>query len=153
MFELIPIFGMVTSSAVVVLVVWLVTHSRQRRVEAQVQMQSKLIERFGTAPELIQFLHSPAGRQFVAGVQGAPIALSRERIMAGFTRSILMTSVGVAFVVIAVLDREDDWLIPASIVFSLSLGYLLATYVTYRFSKSIARDEAMPVLTSDQPSA
>ena len=148
--ELIPIIGILASSAMVVLVVMLVTRSRQRRVEAQVQMQSKLIERFGSAPELVQFLHSPAGRQFVAGVQGAPAALTRERLMGGFTRAIIMTSLGLAFVFIAFFDRDDDWIIPAAIVFSLGLGYLLATYVTYRFSKSIGEDAALPPALRDE---
>lgn len=153
--EMIPIVGTLASSATVVLVVWLVTRGRQRRVEAQVQMQTRLIERFGSAAELVQFLHSPAGRQFVTGVQGAPSALARERIMSGFTRAIIMTALGVAFVFIAVFDRDDDWIIPAAIVFSLGLGYLIATFVTYQFSKRMDGDSAMapPVLRDDQTSA
>lgn len=142
--EWIPIVGMVTSTAMVIWVVALVTRARQRRVEAQVQMQSKLIERFGSAPELIEFLQSPAGRQFVAGVQGAPVALARERIMSGFTRAILLTALGVAFMFIAFWEHDSGWIIPAAIVFSLGIGYLLATFVTYRFSRSIAGDAGLP---------
>jgi peptidoglycan/LPS O-acetylase OafA/YrhL len=142
--EMIPIIGILSSSAMVVLIVWLVTNSRQKRVEAQVQMQAKLIERFGSSPELIDFLQSPAGRQFVAGVQGAPVALTRERIMSGFTRAIIMTALGLAFVFIAFFDRDEDWIIPASIVFSLGIGYLIATFVTYRFSKSLRDDASLP---------
>ena len=144
MFEWIPIVGIVTSSAMVIWVVALVTNARTRRVEAQVQMQSKLIERFGSAPELIEFLHSPAGRQFVAGVQSAPAALARERIMSGFTRAIIMTALGAAFVVIAVIDDDSSWYIPASIVFSLGIGYLLATFVSWRFSRGLVEGDGFP---------
>jgi hypothetical protein len=149
--ELIPIVGILSSSAMVVLVVMLVSRSRQRRVEAQVMMQSKLIERFGSAPELVQFLHSDAGRQFVAGVEGAPLALTRERIMSGFTRAIIMTSLGAAFVFIAVFERDSGWIIPAAIVFSLGLGYLLATYVTYRFSRSTRENADLPPAFRNEP--
>lgn len=142
--EMIPIVGILASSAMVVMVVWLVTRSRQRRVEAQVQMQSKLIERFGTATDLVEFLHSPAGRQFVAGVQGAPIALTNDRILSGFTRAIIMTALGLAFIFIAFFDRDDDWIIPASIVFSLGLGYLAATFVAWRFSKRMSENAGLP---------
>lgn len=141
MFDLIPLVGIVTSSAVVVWVVSIVTQARLRRVEAQVAMQTKLIERFGSAPELVEFLHSPAGRQFVAGVQSAPVALTRERILGGFTRAIIMTALGAAFVALGIIV-DDSWYIPASIVFSLGLGYLIATYVSYRFSKSF-REETL----------
>jgi peptidoglycan/LPS O-acetylase OafA/YrhL len=144
MIEWIPIVGIIASSAMVIWVVSLVTAARTRRVEAQVQMQAKLIERFGSAPELVEFLHSPAGRQFVAGVQSAPAALSRERIMSGFTRAIIMTALGVAFCFIAFYDDDGDWFIPASIVFSLGIGYLIATAVSWRFSKSLAERDAFP---------
>ena len=90
----IPIIGILSSSAMVVLVVYFVTRARQRRVEAQVEMQSKLIDRFGSAPELVSFLQSPAGRQFVTGVQSAPDVLTRERILSGFTRAIVLSSLG-----------------------------------------------------------
>jgi hypothetical protein len=151
--EWIPIIGIIASSAMVVWVVALVTGARTRRVQAQVEMQSKLIERFGSAPELVEFLHSPAGRQFVAGVQGAPAALTRERIMSGFTRAIIMTALGLSFVFIAFFDNDDDWIIPAAIVFSLGIGYLIATFVTYRFSKTIREEAGLPALRNDETRA
>lgn len=139
MFDWIPIVGIVTSSAVVIWVVALVTKSRQRRIEAQVAMQSKLIERFGSAPELVEFLHSPAGRQFVAGVQMAPVALTQERIMGGFTRAIIMTALGSSFLALGVIV-DEGWYIPACIVFALGVGYLLATFLSYRLSKTFREE-------------
>ena len=153
MIDWIPIVGIVTSTVMVIWVVALVTKSRERRVEAQVAMQSKLIERFGSAPELVQFLHSPAGRQFVAGVQGAPTTLTRERIMSGFTRAIIMTFLGLAFTVIAILERDSGWYIPASIVFALGLGYLLATFLSWRLAQSIREDNALPPLPGTETRA
>lgn len=129
----IPIIGILSSSAMVILVVWLVTRSRQRRVEVQVEMQSKLIDRFGSAPELVQFLHSPAGQQFVSGVQLAPTLLTRERILSGFTRSIVLSALGVAFLLLTAL-YERDFAVPAAILLSLGIGYLLATLLSYKLS-------------------
>jgi len=129
----IPIIGILSSSAMVILVVWLVTRSRQRRVEVQVEMQSKLIDRFGSAPELVQFLHSPAGKQFVSGVQLAPSLLTRERILGGFTRAIVLTALGTAFLFLTFM-YDDDFAVPAAILFSLGIGYLLATIVSYKLS-------------------
>ena len=129
----IPIIGMLSSTAMVILVVWLVTRARQRKVEVQVEMQSKLIDRFGSAPELVQFLHSPAGKQFVSGVQVAPAILTRERILGGFTRSIVLTALGSAFLFLTFM-YDRDFAVPAAILFSLGLGYLLATFVSYKLS-------------------
>jgi membrane protein implicated in regulation of membrane protease activity len=140
--EMIPIIGILSSSAMVVLVVYFVTRARQRRVEVQVEMQSRLIDRFGTAPELVQFLHSDAGKQFVSGVSGAPDVLTRERIQGGFTRSIVLTMLGLAFVFLSFF-YEDNFAVPAAIVFSLGIGFFLATLVTYKMSRPSSSDDSV----------
>src|SRR4051812_15999740 len=104
--EWIPIVGIISSFGATVLVVYFVTRARQRRVELQAEMQAKLIDRFGSAPEMVTFLQSPAGREFVAGVQTTPVNLTRERVLGGFTRSIILTSLGVAFLFLTFY--EDD---------------------------------------------
>lgn len=131
--EMIPIVGVMSSTVMVVMVVYFVTQARTRRVEAQVEMQGKLIDRFGSAPELIEFLQSPAGRSFVTGVQSAPGLLTRERLLTGFSRSIILTMLGVAFLGLAFFV-DDDFAVPAAILFSLGLGYLIATFVSYKLS-------------------
>jgi hypothetical protein len=139
----IPIVGILSSSTMVILVVFFVTRGRQRRLEAQVEMQTKLIDRFGSAPELVSFLHSPAGRQFVTGVQGAPDVLTRERILGGFTRAIVLSMLGLAFLFLTFL-YDKDWAVPASIVFSLGIGYFLATLISYKLSGKVLAGELAP---------
>ncbi|HET8797721.1 MAG TPA: hypothetical protein VFO89_08540 [Thermoanaerobaculia bacterium] len=148
--EMIPIIAILSTSAMVVLVVYFVTRGRQRRVELQTEMQSRLIDRFGTAPELIEFLHSPAGRQFVQGVQSAPGALARERILSGFTRAIVLLSVGTAFLVLQ-LTVDNDFAVPAAILTSLGIGYLIATVVSYKLSGKLASNDLPPALRQENP--
>lgn len=133
--EMIPIVGILASSAMVVFVVYFVTRSRQRRVEAQVEMQAKLIDRFGSASELVTFLQSPAGKQFVDGVQAAPGMLTRDRVTTGFTRAIVLTMLGAGFLFLTFMEN-NDFAGPAVILFSLGIGYLIATFVTWKLSKT-----------------
>lgn len=139
----IPIVGTLATAVTIVMVVFYVTRGRQRRVEAQVQMQSKLIDRFGSAPELVSFLHSPAGRQFITGVQSAPEVLTRERIMSGFTRGVVLSTLGLAFLGLAVFS-DDSWSVPAAIVLALGVGYFIATYISYRLSEKVHAGELGP---------
>lgn len=139
MLEMIPVVGVICSSVTVVLIVYFVTRSRQRRVEAQVEMQSRLIDRFGTAPELIEFLHSAAGQKFVTGVQGASATLTRERLMSGFTRAIVLTSLGASFLFLTFYEN-DDFAAPAAILFFLGIGYLVATFVSFKLSAKMMND-------------
>ena len=136
MMDMIPIFGIVSSSVMVVLIVYFVTRAKARRAEVQAEVQSRLIDRFGSAPELINFLQSPAGRQFVHGVQSAPAMLTRERIMSGFTRAIVLSSLGAAFLALTIF-YDDDFAVPAWILFSLGIGYLIATFVSWRLSRHL----------------
>jgi hypothetical protein len=133
----IAIMGMITSTAMIVLVVYFVARARQRRAELQAEVQTKLIDRFGSAPELVDFLQSPAGRQFVSGVQGVPGALARERIMSGFTRSIMLSTLGAAFLGLTFFSNED-FAVPAAILLSLGIGYFIATFVSWRLSAQMA---------------
>ncbi|HEX2833862.1 MAG TPA: hypothetical protein VHW00_12690 [Thermoanaerobaculia bacterium] len=140
---MIPIIGILSSSAMVVLVVFFVTRGRQRRVEVQTEMQAKLIDRFGTAPELIEFLHSPAGRQFVAGVQTAPAILTRERVLGGMTRAIVLTCLGSAFLLLTFV-YEDNFAVPAAILLSLGIGYLISTVLSYKLSGKFITNDLTP---------
>jgi hypothetical protein len=149
MIDMIPIIGILTSTVMVVFIVWTVTRARTRRAEVQAEVQTKLIDRFGSAPELIDFLQSPAGRQFVSGVQSAPALMMRDRVMSGFSRSIVLTMLGVAFGFLTFF-YDDDFAVPAAIVFFLGLGYLLATFISLKLAErfvpgempaSVARDE------------
>ena len=134
--ELIPIVGIICMSAVTVLVVYFVTRGRQRRIEAQVAMQTRLIDRFASGPELAEFLQSPAGRQFVSGVENAPSVVTRDRVLTGFNRAIILTMLGVAFVFLTIF-ADDDFMFPAAILFSLGLGYLFAALLSYKLSSKL----------------
>jgi hypothetical protein len=134
--ELIPIVAIVCMSAVTVLVVYFVTRGRQRRIEAQAAMQTRLIDRFASGPELAEFLQSPAGRQFVNGLENAPSVVTRDRVLTGFNRAIILTMLGVAFVFLTIF-ADDDFMFPAAILFSLGLGYLFAALLSYKLSSKL----------------
>jgi hypothetical protein len=148
--EWIAIVGTISSSVTVVLVVYYIARARQRRAELQAEEQTKLIDRFGSAPEQIDFLQSPAGRQFVSGVQGVPGALARERIMSGFTRSIVLSTLGAAFLGLTFF-YNDAFAVPASILFSLGVGYFLATLVSWRLSAGMGGGEVFRPNQSANP--
>jgi hypothetical protein len=135
--EIIPIIAILSSFGTAVLIVYFVTRARQRRVELQAEMQSKLIDRFGSAPEMVTFLQSPQGREFIAGVQTAPAVQTRDRVLGGFTRSIILTALGAAFLFLTFWD-DRDFVVPAAIILSLGLGYFVATVVSWRLSASLS---------------
>ena len=65
--------------AMIVWIVWLGTNAKNRRAQVQADVQAKLIERFSTSKEFIEFLQSPAGQRFVSGVEVSTAIYARDR--------------------------------------------------------------------------
>lgn len=137
---LIPILGMLLGFGMVIVLIMVLTRSRQRRLELQSELQGKLIERFGSTPDLINFLQSPAGREFVMGVQQGPLKYTRERIISGFRRSIVLSALGAALTLLTLVDH--DFLPFGVIVLFLGLGYFAATMVSMKLAHGLPADAA-----------
>ena len=126
----IAFFGMV------VWIVWLTVNAKNRRVQAQTEVQTKLIERFGTSKEFIEFLQSPAGQKFVSGVEVTSALYARDRIIRGFGTGIVMSLLGLGFLAIWLFDHNGGFIYPGFILLGLGAGFFLSALVSMRLSRS-----------------
>lgn len=133
---LLPIIVSLGFFAMIVWIVWLGTNAKNRRTQAQAEVQSKLIERFGTSKEFIEFLQSPAGRQFVTGVETTATIYAHDRIVGGFGKGIVLSLLGAGFLAIWLVDSNRGFLYPGFILLGLGVGFFLSTLVTMKLSKS-----------------
>src|SRR5207244_10337896 len=92
-FSVMPAIVSIGFFGMIVWIVWLRTSARNRRTQAQADVQTKLIERFGTSKEFIEFLQSPAGQRFVSGVEVSTALYARDRIIRGFGTGIVISMV------------------------------------------------------------
>src|SRR5438128_1793880 len=131
---LIPIVATGGFYLVVAFVVMAVVKGRQRRAELQAEVQTRMIDRFSSAPEFVTFLTSDAGKKFVSTFEEAPKTHARERILGGVTRSVVLSAIGFAFLVIYALDRFDEigFAIAGCLLLALGLGYVGATVISIR---------------------
>jgi hypothetical protein len=123
-------------------IVWAGVQSRNRRAQMQAEVQTKLIEKFGTASEFVQFLQSPAGRQFLAG---SPQAAARYKVFGGVRAGIMLSFLGVGFLFLAIFT-ERDFIIPGFILLFLGIGFFLSSAVAMRLTKKLET----PDLTQQQ---
>ncbi len=133
---LIPLLSTLMSFVIIGVIAVLVSRARLRRLELQADVQSKLIEKFGTSTELLAFLQSETGRQFVNGVQKGNTALMRDRIASGFSRAIILSFLGAAFIVLWLIMDNRGLAWPGVLLLALGAGYLVATWATTRMSQS-----------------
>ena len=119
-------------------IVWVNSRTRQNRARLQTEMQTKLIERFNSAPELAEFLQSESGKKFVSGMEEIPGASVRNRILFGITRAVVLTFLGIGFLALCIPEgtRDEGWIVAGSICLSLGLAFLVSTIITSRLSKS-----------------
>jgi hypothetical protein len=136
--DIVALAAVLGSFAVAAFITYSVSRSRERRAQIQADVQSKLIERFGSATELVTFLQSPAGREFVSGVQSAPIIATRERAINNFTRALVLTGLGTAFVILwQIGDNGMGFAIPGFILLSIGLANLIAAIVSMKMARSM----------------
>ena len=140
------IFGQL--SFVVLLLVWWKT--RTRKMELQAEVQTKLIDRLGSTPELVEFLQSSAGRDFVNGVQGRTAEQSREQVLAGVRRSIVLAALGVAFTGMWIAFGSVGFSVPSILFLALGLGNIAATFISLSLGRRLSGPaEPSRVTTSD----
>ena len=140
--ELIAIFAIVFGNLMLIAFIVAWWRTRQRKLELQAEVQTKLIERFGSTPELVDFLQSPAGREFVNGVQTGVVNTSKERILAGVRRSVLLSFLGIGFLFLWFIFDETGFTVPAVVLLALGLGHLVATFISLSMSRKILAEES-----------
>jgi hypothetical protein len=131
----IPTISIVGSFAVMIIVVLSVAQTRQRRAELQAQVQAKLIDRFSSAPELIDFLKSETGQQFVSGVKATQAAAVSRRMLGGIRASVFLAILGLGFLVLWPLANEQGFMFPGVILLALGAGFFVSTMVSVKLSR------------------
>jgi hypothetical protein len=73
---------------------------QRRATRYQYDIQSKLLEKFGTAPELLDYLKSDAGVRFLETSMSEPRPNPQTRILGSMQNGIVLTALGVGFMVL-----------------------------------------------------
>lgn len=114
------------------------SRSRQRRAELQADVQAKMIDKFGSAPELASFLGTEEGRRFLTGIEQAPRDMVHGKVLSGVRRAVVLSFLGVAFLALCIpySTRNEGFLIAGCLMFALGVGYFVATLISIRLSKT-----------------
>lgn len=129
---LVPLFFF----AFLIAVIWLRTRLRQRRIQAQADLQKQLLDKFTSGPELSAFLESPGGQRFLAELHSRS-AEARAQVVRSLRTGIILFALGVALLVLrATLTAKDahettGFLIGGVIVLALGVGFLLSAAISH----------------------
>ena len=143
-FTLLPLAAMMGSFAVAIIAIISIFWTRLRKAELQAQVQAKLIDRFSSAPELIDFLKSPTGQEFVSGVKAQQAAVVSRKVIGGIRGAVFLAVLGIGFLALWGLAHEEGFMYPGVILLALGGGMFLSTLVSVKLSRDWGLTDESP---------
>lgn len=120
-------------------VIWTIfsTIRRSKTAELQAELQTKLLEKFGSGQELLAYVQSDAGKRFLESLtmeQRSPYG----RILGAAQVSVILILVSLAFLFLRsrVTGADQGFLVFGTISLSLGVGFGLSAALSYYMSKS-----------------
>lgn len=126
-------------------IVWIIrlfvqSHRWNRTFKQQMEIHGRLIDKFGTSPELIAYLDSEAGKQFL---NGSPIGMGPEsgprmpnavaRVLTPLQIGIVMTLLGIGFLFLRHVgsDTDEGMTVLGTLVLTPGIGFILSAAATW----------------------
>lgn len=110
-------------------------HNRER-LQAQMDLQTRILERFESAQEFSAFLGTEGGQKFVAGLsQEATGWAPARRILGGLQAGLVLCLLGGGLLVIAAIDGRNAPVYFGIVALALGLGFLGSSALSYRLSR------------------
>lgn len=134
----IPLIAIIGGFTMVVVITTVAAQTKQRRAQLRAEVQMKLIDRFGTANEFIQFIQSEEGRRFL----GDAPRLARANYIGGIRTGIVLACIGFGFAVIGLVDHDTGWFIPAFILLGIGGGFFASSMVSMKIARQMESGEA-----------
>jgi hypothetical protein len=139
--ELAPILATATIFSILgwMLRTWL-NHRRQVKLfQVQSEMHSRLLDKFGSSTELLEYLKTEAGSQLVQTASVEPTSPFR-RILASIQVGIIVAMAGAGFLFLGLViddpDTRNAFMILAGLGLSVGIGFTLSGAAAYRLSRS-----------------
>ena len=131
----IPVISIIGGIAMIIIISLAGAQTRQRRAELRAQVQMKLIDRFGSADEFVQFVKSNEGKEFL----GDAPQVARSSGVRGIRTGIILGFIGASFAVLGGI-ADHDWFVPAFILLGLGLGFFVSAMVSMKLARDMEKN-------------
>lgn len=139
---LIPIIGMLSLFGMISFVVWVGARTRSRIEEGRAALQTRMLEKFGSASEFVEFAKTPEGRRLIHGVS-VDRPVMQMRIISAVRNGVILTLLGIAFIILGLTGPMDEGgQIAGVILLAIGIGFLISAVLSRKLSKQWADEEA-----------
>jgi hypothetical protein len=127
--------------SMVCFIFWVVfnTFRRIKHAGRQADLNAKLLEKFSSGHELVEYMNSEAGKKFLESAlvepqRGSPYA----RILVSVQAGIILAALGVALFLVGrqVPEATQGFVAFGTVAVTLGAGFLVSAAASYRLSKS-----------------
>jgi hypothetical protein len=114
------------------------TRKRRDRIQAQAELNRRLLDKFGSAQEIVEFFETPGGAQLMESLASDREAPANA-ILRSTHRGIILAIVAVGCLGLAWYYRADEnpLLVIGVLLLCLGIGFLVSAVVSHQLSKSL----------------
>jgi hypothetical protein len=122
-------------------IAWVIggTFRRSRTARLQADVQTRLLEKFGSSRELLEYLQTTQGQRFLDFVV-TERANPYSRILISAQAGVIMTLLGLALLLLmrmaTVSEASDVLLVLGTLVLTLGIGFLASSVLSFVLSRS-----------------
>ena len=128
------LFTPLAAFAMVVYIVWVNARQKQARIQARVEFNKQLLDKFASSQELVAFLGQEGSERFLNEMWSEKRQGPKERILGIITPGCILTSIGIGFLLLS--TKTPGLQIAGVTIFTAGMGVLIAAAVSYGFSKA-----------------
>jgi hypothetical protein len=119
--------------AMIVLLVAFSYKFKRARIQEQGELRKRLLDKFSSGTELIEFLATPQGQNFLKDQEPSTQRSPKMRIIASIGAGIVLVLLGGAF--FGLMYQKHGFVFPGTILTALGVAILVAAAISYRLYK------------------
>lgn len=117
-------------------IVWVVNRHARERLRGQLDLQRRMLEKFGSASELVTFTETESGRRFLENLSTEHGAHAQS-IMGSIRKGAVLLLLGAGLCALPVIKPEyEPAVIFGVVALTTGIGFLISAWASYRLSRS-----------------
>lgn len=124
---------------------WLRARENKLKLQTRAELQQRLIDRFSTASELVSFLQTPEGSQYMEAFTAVPFDSPRTKVIGSVRTGLIIVFASVGLIAAGAVDGDVFATLPIGLLGAfVGAGFLVSAIVTWQMAKSFGLVDPSP---------